>query len=245
MANTTTQSPIYLDFLPQQKRMAKQTEFDQTVQKVFDGNVPNNIKNWVNFVSDFSYYDNPQTGEYAFIIELANLKNCKVEILKQKLDLEPHISIRRNCVAIDVGKNRHYVPLEHENISEILDIAIRIDSLYDALSKMPPEKAKNSHEAKMINHLTFSFYKMTTNTHNSLFSRMETNVSEQEREQALAKNLKTTLIKHKVLPQETTLKKYRVGKTLEEAYSTFKKIVDKISQKLECKHQPAEQTLEM
>lgn len=244
MIRTTAPSPIYMDFDKPQLRYAEQQLFDQTVKKIFDG-VPNDINDWVDFVTGFSYHDNPRNGEYAYIIHFATFKNCGVEILKQNLDLEPHISVKRNSVAVDVGTRRFYIPVEYANMQDILDVAIKIGSLNETLAKMPTEKAKKSREYALREQLVSVVSQMTSGHYDKYDLRHKTGITYKERQEALVKNLKETLIKKHVLPKETPFRKYHLGKTLDEAYSNCKKIQEKINQKATDKQQNQDQTPEM
>lgn len=244
MIRTTAPAPIYMDFIGPKTRHAEQYLFDQTVKKIFDG-VPNDINDWVDFVTGFSYHDNPRNDEYAYIIQFATFKNCGVEILKQNLDLEPHIAVKRNSVAVDIGAHRFYIPVEYANMQDILDIAIKVGSLNETLAKMSPEKAKKSKEYALKKELASIITQMASGHYDKYDLRHKTGITYKERQEALVKNLKETLIKKHVLPKETAFRKYHLGKTLDEAYSNCKKIQEKLTQKNSDNEQNAEQTPEM
>lgn len=247
MRRTVAPSPIYMDFIESKRRNAEQYLFDATIKKIFNGKVPNDIDRWVDFVKNFSYHENQISGEYAYIISFATFKNCGVEILKQDLNLEPHITIKRNSVAVDVGAQRYYVPIEYANMQDLIDISIKIGQLNESLAKMQPEKAKKSKEYAKKQQLVSLVIRMSAGNYENFLDSSKIGITEKDRQEALVNALKENLIKRKILPPETTFKKYHLGKTLDEAYSNCKKIVEKLSQKCapDQQHQQDEQTQEL
>jgi hypothetical protein len=130
-------------------------------------------------------------------------------------------------------------------MQDILDIAIKIGSLNETLEKMSPEKAKHSKEYALRKELVLIINQMSSGRYDKYDLRYKTGITYKERQEALVKNLKDTLIKKHVLPKETPFRKYHLGKTLDEAYSNCKKIVEKLEQKCSGQQQNSEQTPEM
>ena len=215
-------TPKYIDFLPADKKRVEKTKFVATLKNIYNGQIPNNLESWIDFVNDFQFYNS--NGNFAYTMSLPISKHTKIEFLKQNLDLGLDGHIKRENIVVSASGKRYNLPID-ANMNDVLALVITLDKAIAEIADPKSSSACSANKAKTeiekvlskFGNCAFSKTSFTATTGLSLF------VPNDEKHKIKINSLKSALIANKVLPPETRFKKYRLGKTFDEACRVLEK----------------------